>query len=113
MMRRALLCTIVMCSALALVVGQTRAQSTLSLLGTIYFAKSTAPQAPAVNLMVELQPNGSATKIGPIYTDSDGRFAFYNVPRGTYKMIIYRGTDIVWQQNVNVPNASLPPIVLH
>lgn len=65
------------------------------------------------------EPNGRIAtkwfsyKIGPIYTDSDGRFAFYNVPRGTYKMIIYRGTDIVWQQNVNVPNASLPPIVLH
>lgn len=85
-----------------------------SLVGSLYKIASTSSQAtPVVGASVYLHPNGQNDDvwIGPNLTDARGRFAFYNIARGSYVMRMYSGTIRLWQQLVTVPG-NIPPIVV-
>lgn len=87
------------------------AQSSLSVSGSFhrYNPHGAAPY-PAVGYQVYLYTN-SMGWIGPVYTDSWGRYAFYNLSSGQYLMRVYALGNQVWQQQLNVP-CRVNPIIL-
>jgi hypothetical protein len=88
---------------------------TVSLSGTVYQYRAGADRpAPSPNLRVFLYDPSSSRWIGPVLTDSYGRFAFYDLRAGKRLLKVYRSADTksaAWQQEVTVP-AQLQSIVL-
>ena len=88
---------------------------TVSLSGTVYqYRPGSDRPAPSPNLRVFLYDPSSGKWIGPVLTDSYGRFAFYDLKGGKRLLKVYRSADTrsaAWQQEVTVP-AQLQPIVL-
>ena len=59
---------------------------------------------------VYVRPRGGTDWIGPVITDTYGRFVFTSLAPGKYLARAYTGPVRVWEQIVDVPSV-LPPIV--
>lgn len=70
---------------------------------------SDATAAAAYQIYVRVLPDG--TWIGPVLTDTYGRFAFTSLAAGTYQLRAYDEHVRVWDQVVTVPSV-IPPIVI-
>lgn len=80
--------------ALTMTVSVLAQTSTVS--GTITYRDG----KPAVNVFVSI---GGRYR----YTDTAGRYLIYEVPQGGQRMLIKRGTVVLWQGDVTVSGARL------
>jgi len=91
------------------------APAKVSLSGAVYQQQPQRDRpVPLPQCRVYLLDAASGAWIGPVQTDSYGRFAFYDLRNGTYVLKVYKSRDgktPSWQQQVTTPS-QLPPIVL-
>ena len=66
---------------------------------------------PAAGYKVYLYSRVGQAWIGPVLTDSQGRYAFFNRPNGDYLLRVIQSDKQVFEQQVTIP-MSLAPIVL-
>jgi hypothetical protein len=106
---RALL--ILACLATVLVASTTRAlpQAAVSLTGVVMMHEG-GDLVPASH--IALYVTGASGKIGPSYSDTNGRFAFVNLSPGDYILTCVYGGEPVWESHVQVPAQIRSPIVI-
>jgi hypothetical protein len=112
--RRRALVGIVALAGLAAAAPRTALAQQISLSGSFFRIVSgdTTP-APGIQVYVMYLPQASdSTWIGPVLTDSSGRFFFYNLHSGPVLLRAFGSANtVVWQEQYNVPS-TLQPIVL-
>lgn len=97
-------------AALALV----GASGPYSIAGAVYQGGSgpTSSAVPGATVYVHDANNASAAWMGPIVTDTYGRFTFGGLASGSYLLRVFRTKVQVWQQVVPVPPGRPDPIVV-
>ena len=88
-----------------------QAQQRVMLYGTVLVQSATGSPAPLRYAKVFLRADGAS--IGPVLTDDQGHFSFYDTNRGSYTLSVYLDgrPDPVFAQTVTVPG-RLPPVVV-
>lgn len=83
-----------------------------SLSGQLFLQNPHGPHpVPAAGYKVYLYSRVGQAWIGPVLTDSQGRYAFFNRPNGDYLLRVIQSDKQVFEQQVTIP-VSLAPIVL-
>ena len=90
-----------------LVVSRAAYAQTGDLYGTIYTSSPPHSALPGLRIFLRSDRTG---EIGPSITDNYGRFAFYNIPRGTYTISILAPDGrrrLLTRDNVQVPGREI------
>ncbi len=113
--RRFLTRSLILAAAFVLPAGVEAGPMSVSLSGAVYQRQPQGDRPlPIPQCRVYLLDEASRAWIGPVPTDSYGRFAFYDLRNGSYVLKVFRPNDRkrpAWQQQVTTPT-RLPPIVL-
>ncbi len=106
---------LILAAAFVLSAGIEAGPASVSLSGAVYQRQPQGDRpSPIPQCRVYLLDAASGAWIGPVPTDSYGRFAFYDLRSGGYVLKVFKPRDgkrPAWQQQVTTPS-RLPPIVL-